>query len=295
MTHYDGSLSTATTHGPRRWFIPFSDNQKWFFEQDYMQLRESFDPLLLDTLFVPSSSGTSGDVRREFYLVAESSPEDVGGGVVQWTRTYAAIPEPRMEFESYAHTFPGLETGSLGPLRYISGTPTNSASVTTITTTVAHGISVGDSVIIRYTNQQPDGTQIGRQRLFTALTGTTGSTLKVSIIIDTNIVLWLTAQKADMGRDAFTEETTSWIAYDYFLPGVSQGITTFADIPIINSPVIVDSNGTRTDTYAATTAPTKTEYLADVKNKTPHVAHDSSLRRWMGNIYERQTRYIIPK
>lgn len=292
---FDGDLTIARPAGPRRWYVPFIDSKKWYFEQDFQQLLQNYDPILLDELYLPTTSGSSADLKLPCYLVHESDPQDLGGGIVQWTRTYSAIPDSRIEHESYAHTFPGLETGSLGPLRYITGTPTNAASVTTITTTVSHGISVGDQVIIRYTNVMPDGTQLGRQIFRTALTGTTGATLKVSIVIDGSALYWLTAQKADIGRDAFSEETTSWLNYDYFLPGITAGISTFQDIPIINSPIIVDGDGARTDTYTATTAPTKTEYLTDVKNKTPHIAHDSVLRRWKGNIYERVTRYIIPK
>lgn len=290
----DFDLTQPTAVGARRHEIPFSDSKPYLFEEDYIQDIQYWRQLELDALYVPSSSGTSADLIFDYYLVAESSPQPQGGGVVKWTRTYAAIPEPRIEWESYAHTFPGLEDGTLGPLRYISG-GTNASGVTTLTTTVSHGISVGQQVIIKYTNQLPDGTQIGRQVLRTALAGTSGTSLKVSIIVDNYVALWLTAQSADIGRDPFTEEVASWLQYDYFLPGVSANVTSFKDITIFNSPVIVDADGHRVTTYGATTAPTKTEYLTDVANKAPQITNDSTLRRWRGNIVERTTRYIIPK
>jgi len=293
LIHSDGDLTQPIIASARRHIIPFSDSKPWLFEQDYQQLLQNWRPLQLDEIYIPAASGGSNDLVYDYYLVGETSPQDMSGGVVQWTRTYAAIPEPRVEFESYAHQFPGLEVGSLGPIRYISA-GSNSAGVTTLTTTVAHGISVGDQVIVKYTRRLPDGTQLGGQLFRTALTGTTGSTVKISIVID-EVALYLTVQKADIGREVFSEEVTSWMQYDYFLPGVSANVNSFSDITIFNSPVIVDADGNRTTTYGATTAPTKTEYLTDVKNKVPYIAHDSIIKRWMGNIYERMTRYIIPK
>lgn len=293
LIHSDGDLTQPIVASARRHIVPLSDSKPWLFEQDYQQLLQNWRPLELDEIYIPSTSGGSNDLVYDYYLVEESSPQDLNGGVVQWTRTYAAIPESRIEYESYAHTFPGLEVGTLGPIRYISS-GSNAASVTTLTTTVSHGISVGDQVIVKYTGRLPDGTQLGGQVFRIALTGTTGTTLKVDIIID-DVAQYLTAQKADIGRSQFTEEVTSWMRYDYFLPGVSANVTKFGDITIFNSPVIVDADGNRTTTYGATTAPTKTEYLTDVKNKVPYIAHDSIVRRWRGNIYERMTRYIVPK
>lgn len=297
IIHTDGDFTLASECSARRWVMPFRDNKRWYFEQDYMQFWQNFEPLPLDTLYVPSVSGSSADLALPCYLVQESSPQDMGGGdLCKFTRTYAAIPDSREEYESHPYTFAGLETGTLGPLKYISGTPTSASSVTTITTTTSHGISVGDNVIIRFTTQLPTGEQYGAQIFRTALTGTTGSTLKVAVIINQNpVVLWISAQSADIGRSTFTESVGSTLVHEYFLPGVSPGVTKASDVQILNTPVIVDSDGTRTDTYTSTTAPTKAEYIADVKAGTMLVAEDSVIRPWMGNIYTRTTRYVRAK
>jgi len=296
LTHTDGDFTTPQVAGPRRWFVPFRDNKRWYFEQDYMVNWADFETSPLSTLYVPTTSGSGQDLTLAYYLVRESSPSELGGGLCQFTRTFAAVPSPREEHESYAYTFPGLETGSLGPLKYISGTPTSASSVTTITTTTSHGISVGDQVIIRFTVQLAGGQQFGAQILRTALTGTTGTTLKVDIIVSQNpVVQWISAQSADIGRSAYTEEVSSTLIYEYFLIGISPKIKTADDIEIYNTPIIVDSDGTRTDTYTSTTAPTKAEYLVDVKTGANIVATDSVIRPWMGNIYERVTRYVRAK
>ena len=282
IIYSDGDYTVPVANGSKRWFAPFPDNALIAFEQDYMQLLANWDESSA-TLDTPHPDLTT------YYRIESSRLEPLGGGMVKWTETFSRIPDARIEFESYAYTFAGLETGSLGPLRFISSA--SYAAVTTINTTVAHGISAGDMVIVRYTNQLPNGDQIGRNVLREALTGS-GSTLTVSLILDTNIVAWISVQKADIGRDPYTESVNSWLNYDYFLPGVSATVATAGDIPELFPVVIVDGDGKRTTTYTSTTAPTKASYLEHVKAGTLLIAEGSSIRRWRGNIYERVARYV---
>jgi hypothetical protein len=84
----------------------------------------------------------------------------------------------------------------------------------------------------------------------------------------------------------------SVVQLDYYLPGVSTGITHPQDIPIIEPLSIIDDTGRETTSFTADTSPTLTEWRTKVANEEQVCAVRSIVRRWMGNIYERATRYV---
>ncbi len=101
------------------------------------------------------------------------------------------------------------------------------------------------------------------------------------------------------GRDRFTKTVMSRLAYAYYIPGVDGGITTAADIPLIDAQRYVwDSTENDSDWLADSppftdaTDPTRTTYEGWI-GSTEIVAEESVVRRWMGGIYERVTRYIV--
>lgn len=105
------------------------------------------------------------------------------------------------------------------------------------------------------------------------------------------------------GRERFTESSLSRVQHDYFLCASGQDYETPADIPVNAAQAYYQSADSTlvtdylTDSPPFTTAssPTLTAYLALVSGGDEIVAEESRLTRWMGNIYERTTRYVIAK
>ena len=96
----DGALTTAQTMGGARKSFPFEgDVSSFIVEQDYHVLLTSYSPLALST-----AHGTYTNA----YLVRESGLENLGAGVVKFTRTYAQIPATRDEYGTFSFQFPGL-------------------------------------------------------------------------------------------------------------------------------------------------------------------------------------------
>ena len=96
----DGAVTSAQVQGGPRKSFPFEgDNASFVLEQDYIVALTSFSPLALDT-----AHGTYTNA----YLVKESQQENIGGGLVKWTRTYAQIPANRSDYETFNFKFPGL-------------------------------------------------------------------------------------------------------------------------------------------------------------------------------------------
>ena len=202
----DGTFITAAVQGGPNRILPFERDLTAFIEeQRYIIAKSSFARLALNTAH-PSIASC--------YLVAETDPQNIGGGLVEWTRRYATIPATRNEYETYAYTF--VE-------------------------------------IIRATGG--DGT-----------------------------------------RGPFTKRVVSRVEYAYYMVGAGGSYATVGDIPLVDgfrpqqdiwgSPIDVEF-------LSQTTDPTSDAYLALVAAETEIAVEDSEVRAWMGNIYERVTRYVV--
>lgn len=199
---------------------------------------------------------TAHPVYGTYFLVNESVQTPTGVlDVVKWTRTYAQVPATRSEPSSVSYNFIGYDG-------YVT------ASAGTITTNV-------------------------------------------------------------QGRKRFMRSVTSRIQYDYFMVGAGLTYTTFQAIPTIpmqlyymrqgniaagggsgvwtatytlgspddiaqGNPVdkLVDISGPY-ETSIVPCVPSRTQYMAMITAKAEIVQSDSKLSRWKGDIYVRETTYII--
>lgn len=114
----DGDFTLASASGGKEKSFPFDgDSESFVSTQEFMQFYANWARL-------PLNSVDPDDPLA--YLVAESPLQDLGGGIVKWSRTYARIPATRYEYESYAYTFPGyvatLEQRLTTPWALPSGT-----------------------------------------------------------------------------------------------------------------------------------------------------------------------------
>jgi hypothetical protein len=103
VKYRSGNFTTATQIGAYRDEEPLLPDYNGVLVRraDFMQLWSSFVALDLNTVL-------ADDTR--FKLVDESPHEDVGGGHVKWTRTWARIPNTHYKPGGvYYYSFPGLD------------------------------------------------------------------------------------------------------------------------------------------------------------------------------------------
>lgn len=227
------------------------------------------------------------------YLVEETDPVHLGGGIVEWTRVYSQIPRSRREGESYSWTLPGLGVEALYAQRAIddSQSTNTTGGLTRIVTLTNHDLKVGDIVQIACTIAAGDS-----QQTITVYRTVRGILSPTSLTVDTVVAgtdpFYLVLQKVEGGRDPVTKVVHSILQYDYFLPTIPGQPKRFEDIPIFQPTVIIDGVGKETETYSVSTKPTKASYLLDVAAGKLIVAESSIVRRWAGNIFERTTRFV---
>jgi hypothetical protein len=222
----DGDFTTATAVGAARKSFPIEGrNDSVVIEQDFMQALSSFAPLALNTPHpdVPTA-----------YLVAETPLQDLGSGIVRWTRVYAQVPATYTEpGGSYAYNYIGF---------------------------VGNVISQGGEVTLSVT-----------------------------------------------GRERTVENSPVQITREFFLVGAGQTYAQWQNIPVISGQRYYGASGMDTDyltdapPFVTATNPTRTAYLALVTADAASpssfslVVEDSTVTRWMGNIYMRETRRIKAK
>lgn len=283
----DGDFTVAEADGPKRWLHVIDNTTMGFdvFEQDYMQTVADWTPTPLDEPN-PDAPG--------FYLVNEGPLTPVGGGIVKWTRTWAKIPAARTTYESYGWLVPGIGSESVYADVSISSASVSGGSHTLVTGTSSTA-TVGDSVSIAYTfTDSTTGTSYGRRTQRGCRAGTSGTTIVVDLISEPGgTITFQTLRKVEPGRAPETLEVQSQLQIDYWLPGVSAGISTPLDIPTVSALEIYDSDGRKTNTFGATSVPTVTQWRSYVASRSPICVVSSICRPWLGNIYERSTRYCI--
>lgn len=288
-----GDFTTAVAVTPKLWEWPIlGDDESALYRQDFMVDAASYVRVALDT---------EDEDELGMYLVDESPMQLVGNGIVRFTRTYSRIPQPRVvgsgsdEIELYVATAPGL--GYTDPITFAeyitSAVNVGETTVLTITDP-PHSFNENDWVAIIYYAQDPGSTLILSRQVSRLVLSVGASTVTVDRITDGyNIVGWQTIFKSLANREPFQVVVPSWISRQYFLPGVSPGITSAADIPILEpTPIIDHVSGNRTDTITDQTSPSLTDYFIMLRDGVRVVAEPSELTRWRGNIWERSTRYI---
>jgi hypothetical protein len=100
----DGDFTVASAVSPKKPSSGTPDGKYNLLSQDFMQFFANFAALDI---------GTTHPTVADYYLVEETAPQKVGGGVARWTRVYAKVPESHTETESYGFQRIGF-VGSAG-------------------------------------------------------------------------------------------------------------------------------------------------------------------------------------
>jgi len=257
--YLDGDWTTAAAAGNVRFEQPFAgDKNDYVLVQDFMQFTANFTPLALNT---------AHPVYTTYFLVAESELQDTGGGISRWTRKYAQVPQPRNDYLSYAYSFIGY-FGKIANL------------VTSSTFPV-----------------------LGRNRL--QLTVPCRSLNEYFIWIDGNTIKDSTGTNIYTGTpgQATPESIPVILGQRYYVPaGTVPSPGVFVATYPAGSPQDI-AYGTAQDYIwdapafggVIPTIPSRTTYQTLINNGTEIVAEDSQVSRWLGNIYLRVTKYILPR
>ncbi|MBS33967.1 MAG: hypothetical protein CMO68_06120 [Verrucomicrobiales bacterium] len=90
--------ASEITSSPRVIYPIYQNTSAIIYERDMVQNEANWTPLALDTADATHSSA---------FLVEETTPQQIGGGLVRWTRRFATVPNNWHDYEERVFTFPG--------------------------------------------------------------------------------------------------------------------------------------------------------------------------------------------
>ena len=288
----DGNFETARAVTQPFFSYPFEQN-------DSAMLSQEFEILATEYQRTPISAPHPD--FPQMFLVSEETLNINFANILRFRRTYAEIPQSRSEWESYANRFAGLSSGNDQPEQFQVVAQSAGRPYDAVTAAAGFTAAVNDRLAIGWEYDTGVATFrgiINRVAAAVALPDVQfpsyrfeywsgGQTISVvpTFTTITNI--------SNSGRDPFTKVVQSEVKYDYFLPGVSAGITSHSDIPIVTTTEILDTTGYKTESYAPDSVPTRQDYEDQIRGQFMIVAESSTARRWKGEIFERATRYVL--
>ncbi len=255
-----------------------------------------------------------------YLLCNQPETNDVTAGIYEFDITYAKLPDSRQEGRQIVWQIPGLGIGN-GESNYapvVSATNAQDGDAIITSIVLSEDLKVfplpsgplrnvipGDKIFLiwnkitgGYTNQ-----------FFTAqVVGDVTDAQHFTIIPSSPLVAGLTPLYAVAdpypqgntdtvfrGRRPRQQAVPAVVLYDYFLCAPGQTYESSDQIPIIQPPIIRDQFGNYTDTYSVLTTPTLSDYADQIDILSfPDgyvVATASTVRRWLGNYWERETIY----
>ncbi len=263
---------------------PWNANQQAaVLEQDFIVAFSSYVPMRLNSKYNTDwalgagldyawigafKDGTPTEMINQFYLVEEGELKDIGGGLVKLRRKFATLPPTRCEIEQFAFTFPGLDDSESG------GTTTRLPFTDNVQSRIQYDYFIIDFMDIldlpvfnsdsgRRLNESTgiylNGIILRKMEYFQP-----GSSLNSSnglfIGSTLNDPVTLTDGSLDGSNPGSIPSATDWINWStgVFAGGISLG-----------------GGGSSTDQPAEI------------------VAESSTFTRWLGNIWERRTRFVF--
>lgn len=219
-----------------------------------------------------------------------------------FTRTYGTIPQPWFSTSSSNVALPAFsDPETLAAAKTISAVTVNNAGDRQTLTSTAHGYSAGD---ILFLNLAFIGRVRGKNNdQYYHFTGNYPVLSVTTDAFDLNlgpIQGWkvttpspATAQKLTGYplRTIVNRFVPTRVQHDYFLPGITRGIRSDADIPLL--PPFTINRGTEADDFAANTLtaltiPTAAQYWSNIQTRT-RLTLDCTLQPLLGPLLDRQT------
>jgi hypothetical protein len=282
----DGDFTTAQINGDDRVERPFS-------EQDDKDTQVIYRPMLVNrSNYVPLELDTPHPTVIDAYLTMEIDHADYGTGLMSFTRVYAQIPATRngVFTGTQAFTYPGFNTdgSTLGTVQTITA-ESDDGTITTLTAT--NTVEIGDIIYVVMTWTGTVSVAFTGYRV--ALTGTTGSAVKVAFIAGGETFSTGTLTELDPAPRAQDAKLTGSITdFTYFLPGVTDGITLPTDVTEDETfKILSTATLSATSIMSATTIPNFVAYQALI-DAGAYITVSSEVTRWKGNIIQKANRKI---
>jgi hypothetical protein len=298
---YESHVTTSPVFDrPAKIVYPFADvgdNATKEVHQPLYQLADRYVPPTLGAVFVPATdanfSGSPVSIG-DAYCIGDYDLSEAESGLVSFTRKWSNIPAIRTEPNgSTLFQMVGLPAGVAGSTKILTACSV-SGNTATFTST-AHGYLVDDSIFmwVTCTISGVDASTATNYKV-TAVTTNTFSVIGAALF--SNSLVYGNALKVLPYRATKQVKTTSYMRYDYALPGVTSGITAFDDFTPEKSfdPILVTTGQSISDfadlanTLGPLTAPTDTQYIAMIKAGDFIVA-ESNISTYKGNILQRAT------
>lgn len=270
-TLIDGDWTRPSAVGAKRFYYPFlqnGDRVSAYFEEDNWQT---------GALFTPATLSIPHEQLRDFYLIVETPPVFGLANLLGFTRTFSRIPSTQVTYGSQAITKPSPSTFGVASSNVFD----NTGSFLSLAWLYS-GYIFTNNQVYRPTVAVTSVNSGLNTRVTWALHGQTGSlpiifdstaeeifTSGQYTVVDPNTIdllgvnLGVTVTAARSYLRAYTPGTDRVgvkLSQAFYLPGVTAGITTPADIPIpsplLNDLELVNSllvNLTGYQTYDSTT------------------------------------------
>lgn len=252
----EGAYVQARPSGPPIFDVPVpATTARYVFRQKFQQFLNNKTALALNTAHPDYAT---------YYLVSESTETSIGGGVVEWERTYAQVPESYNEWETFAYNFIGYIGTYGGILQTSALIPTGRNRQT-----VAVQSRIQNDFFL--TGQEPYSTPgdipaINAQKYRLIPTAVSN-------------IWWMDTDWICTNPPYNFSTTPSRATYEGYIVNANQ--FGWASGNVVYKWGIDGSRNPVVDTTGSGANPGQI------------CAEDSRLDRWMGNIYLRRTRFVL--
>lgn len=223
-------------------------------------------------------------------LVSQSAPQDAGGGLARVTRTYATIPLPRSERAVQSATFFGYSGAGTGnsetspcdveegdPYFTVKGFPDSWQDGARISVKYSYSYWIGQG-------HQASGDVI----VYGTISGGVSKILAVAFNEWNHRTTGTTAtlEQAVADREPYAANADGFNQYTY--AHIPSDSITDPLVSLVGTKVAPPNN-----ILTASTSPTVTEYQQWIRDKRAYQFADTSISRWMGNIYQIITPFVF--
>lgn len=260
-----------------------------------------YTPIALDTTM---ASAANADVTSlpfaadaNAYHIGDYNHQIIDGIFRSFERKFANIPSVHADNSgTEIFTFPGLRsTAGVGTRTTVISSSSFNNQVT-LSLAAAHGMSVGDDmrVYLRYSrtaNGRFYSVTLNGNRTVTAVPSSTSVTFR-SYLVGYTLSSGYIYPNATRGRLQVSRVSPTQIVSEYFLPGVTSGISNPQDIPIEQPfEAYLYTEGNEVTQLTSSTTPTNAEYI-EIMDQDGYLIMQENVKQWMGNILVKESKQI---
>lgn len=279
---YTTDFTTPKAYGPLSREYPFElDSTAIIYSQLYWVQHDSYTPPTLDE---PHPTKTTA------YCTGDYDFQDVQpwSGLLQYRREWCTIPQGYEDQESILFEYPGIDIDpDAEAVADLSALGYNEETVTVYSQSQVNALRSDPTYLVTAVKSSTSFAFFGGgyRRFAVSFYRTDPSRRAKYIPFDR--------------RRPMRKRVTATRYNKFFLPGVSTGIQSVSDIPLLTAFSISNPDTINTDTYDgyvwALSTPSGSDYVSWVLDEREIVAEDTDIQRWRGNIHIARTLMIPAK